>query len=469
MSDKSTASGNGILETINPCTGEMTESWREHTAFEIEGIICDAHSAFLDWKETSIQNRADALIRLAALLESRKVDLARLMAMEMGKPLAQGVSEAEKCAWVCRYYAENGAEFLKNEIVKTDASLSYICFQPLGAVFAVMPWNFPFWQVFRFAAPAVMAGNSFILKHSPNVTGCALMIKTLFQDAGFPSGLTGVLLVSEKHVSEVSAGVIADCRIKAVTLTGSGQAGRAVAAAAGAEVKKCVLELGGSDPAIILEDADLIHAARISAFSRLINAGQNCIASKRFIVVESVYNEFIKLLVKEMTSGRMGNPLDEETTLGPLARYDPRDQLHQQVIKSIAKGAEVLAGGEIPELQGAFYPPTVLGNCRKGMPVFDEETFGPVAAVCPVKDEKEAIEVADSSPFGLGASVFTENPARGEKIALKLKAGACFVNAFVRSDPRLPFGGIGLSGFGRELSRNGMLEFMNCKTIYIDS
>ncbi len=469
MSDKEAASGNGLLKTINPCTGEITESWSEHTAFEIQGIISEAHSAFLNWKRTSLQKRADALMHLAELIESRKADLARLMAMEMGKPLAQGVSEAEKCAWVCRYYADNGTEFLKNEIIKTDASLSYVCFQPLGVIFAVMPWNFPFWQLFRFAAPAVMAGNAFILKHSPNVTGCALMIKRLFQDAGFPPGLTGVLLISEMRVPEVSAGVIADYRIKAVTLTGSGQAGRAVAAVAGAEIKKCVLELGGSDPAIILEDADLIHAARTSAFSRLINAGQNCIASKRFIVVESVYNEFMKLLVPEMTSGRMGNPLDEETSLGPLARYDLRDQLHQQVIESIAKGAEVLTGGEIPTLQGAFYPPTVLGNCRKGMPVFDEETFGPVAAVCSVKDEKEAIDVTGSSPFGLGASVFTSDPARGERIALKLEAGTCFVNAFVRSDPRLPFGGIGLSGFGRELSRNGMLEFMNCKTIYIDS
>ena len=469
MSNKKAVSENGTLETISPFTGEIIESWSEHTAFEIEGIISSTHSAFLDWKETSLQNRADALMRLAALLESKKADLARLMAMEMGKPLAQGVSEAEKCAWVCRYYAENGAEFLKNEVVKTDASLSYICYQPLGVIFAVMPWNFPFWQLFRFAAPAVMAGNAFILKHSPNVTGCALMIKTLFQDAGFHPGLTGVLLISEKSVPEVSAGVIADDRIKAVTLTGSGQAGRAVAAVAGAEVKKCVLELGGSDPAIILEDADLIHAARISAFSRLINAGQNCIASKRFIVIESVYNEFIKLLVKEMTSGRIGNPLDVEISLGPLARFDLRDQLHQQVIESIAKGAEVLTGGEIPEMQGAFYPPTVLGYCRKGMPVFDEETFGPVAAVCPVKDEKEAIDLANSSHFGLGASVFTSDTARGERIALKLEAGACFVNAFVRSDPRLPFGGVGLSGFGRELSRNGMLEFMNCKTVYIDN
>lgn len=468
MSKKNAVSENGVLETINPCTGKIIESWREHTPFEIQGIITKTQSAFLEWKKTSLQNRADALIRLAALLESRKTDLAMLMAMEMGKPLAQGVSEAEKCAWVCRYYAENGSEFLENEIIKTDADLSYVCFQPLGVIFAVMPWNFPFWQLFRFAAPAVMAGNGFLLKHSPNVTGCALMIKKLFHDAGFSPDLIGVLLISEKRVPEVSAGVIADYRIKAVTLTGSGQAGRAVAAVAGAEIKKCVLELGGSDPAIILEDADLIRAARISAFSRLINAGQNCIASKRFIVIETVYDEFIKLLVKEMTSGKMGNPLDKETSLGPLARYDLRDQLHQQVTESIAKGAEVLAGGEIPETQGAFYPPTVLGNCRKGMPVFDEETFGPVAAVCPVKDENEAIDLANSSHFGLGASVFTSDTARGERIALKLEAGACFVNAFVRSDPRLPFGGIGLSGFGRELSRNGMLEFMNCKTIYID-
>lgn len=456
-----------MLQSINPFTGKIIRTWDGNSPNEVENIIEKADGAFRIWRDTDMDKRAERLRNLANLLESGKHQLAVEMASEMGKPVIQGQSEIEKCAWVCRYYAEYGPGLLAEEIRKTDADKSYICYQPLGVIFAIMPWNFPFWQFFRFAAPAVMMGNTFVLKHSPNVTGCALSIQELFRDAGFQDGLAGLLFIPEENIPEVSSSVIADDRIKAVTLTGSGRAGGSVASEAGSAIKKCVLELGGSDPAIILEDADLKNAAAESAFSRLINAGQNCIASKRFIVIESVYDEFLELLVNEMETRRMGDPMRMEVDLGPMARYDLRDNLHRQVTESIDLGAELITGGEIPDHPGAFYPPTVLTGCRKGMPVFDEETFGPVAAVCSVKNEGEAVRLANDTSYGLGASVYTRDTRRGEKIALELKAGVCFVNTFVRSDPRLPFGGIGLSGFGRELYRNGMLEFANCKTVYI--
>ncbi len=456
-----------MLKSINPFTGKTIRSWAGNTPEEVEKTIEKADRAFRIWRDTKLDKRAEKLRNLAYLLDSGKHQLAVEMASEMGKPVTQGQSEIEKCAWVCRYYAQYGSRLIAKKSRKTDADKCYVCYQPLGVIFAVMPWNFPFWQFFRFAAPAVMAGNTFVLKHSPNVTGCALSIPELFRDAGFLDGLAGLILVPEEKVPEVSSIVIADHRIKAVTLTGSGTAGGAVASGAGSAIKKCVLELGGSDPAIILEDADLKLAAAESVFSRLINAGQNCIASKRFIVIESVYSEFLELLVKEMQITRMGDPMDMKVDLGPMARYDLRDNLHRQVMQSVDLGAELIMGGNIPEHHGAFYPPTVLTGCRKGMPVFDEETFGPVAAVCSVRNEGEAVKLANDTSYGLGASVYTRDVRRGEKIALEMNAGACFVNTFVRSDPRLPFGGIGRSGFGRELSRSGMLEFTNCKTVYI--
>ncbi len=456
-----------MLQSINPFTGKIIKSWNENSSKEIGDTLEKSQKAFEFWRDMGMSYRSKRLLNLAGLLETGKHHLAVEMAAEMGKPVTQGQSEIEKCAWVCRYYAENGPDFLADKSMESDADESYVCYQPLGLIYAVMPWNFPFWQVFRFAAPAVMAGNSFILKHSPNVSGCATRIHDLFLEADFPDELAGVIFVSEENVAETSRKIITDERVKAVTLTGSESAGRAVASEAGSSIKKCVLELGGSDPAIILEDADLSHAARESVFSRLINTGQNCIATKRFIVVESVYREFISLLTGEMKARRMGNPMDVKTDLGPLARYDLRDNLSRQVKKSVELGAKLIIGGSIPEHSGAFYSTTVLSNCRRGMPVFDEETFGPVAAVCSVKDEGEAVEVANDSSFGLGASVYTRNTRRGERIALELNAGACFVNSYVRSDPRLPFGGIGNSGFGRELSQDGMLEFMNRKTIFI--
>jgi len=384
--------------------------------------------------------------------------------MEMGKPILESHAEIEKCAWVCNYYSENGENFLAPQIIETDASKSYVTFQPLGVILAVMPWNFPFWQVFRFAAPTLMAGNVGILKHSSNVSGCALAIEQIFRDADFPNNAFRTLLINSKKVDPV----IENSAVKAVTLTGSTPAGKAVASKAGAMLKKTVLELGGSDPYIILEDADLQKAVNSCSFSRLLNAGQSCIAAKRFVVVKSVLREFQSLLIQKMQNVSWGDPFDENTSLGPMARIDLRDELHQQVVKSVELGANLLLGGQIPPGKGAFYPPTILTDVKSGMPAFDEELFGPVAAIVPAKNENEAIQLANNSVFGLGAAVFTKDIARGEKIAAEmLAAGSCFVNDFVKSDPRLPFGGIKQSGYGRELSDFGIREFVNIKTVYV--
>jgi succinate-semialdehyde dehydrogenase/glutarate-semialdehyde dehydrogenase len=456
-----------LLESINPFSGKVIRTWEENSPEELDDALDAAWKAFEFWRGIGVAYRAKRFLKMAHLLESSKHHLAVEMAAEMGKPVSQGQAEIEKCAWVCRYYAENSADFLSDEPIKTDAEKSYVCYQPLGVIYAVMPWNFPYWQLFRFAAPAVMAGNTFVLKHSPNVSGCAIRIRDLFIEAGFPQGLASVILVSGSNVNSVSKKIVSDTRIKAVTLTGSGGAGASLASMAGAYIKKCVLELGGSDPAIVLEDADLKLAASQTTISRLINSGQNCIASKRFIVIESVFEEFLGLLLKEMKSRRMGDPMDIKTDLGPMARYDLRDRLHAQVTDSVRKRARLVLGGVVPDHSGAFYPATVLTGCSAGMPVWDQETFGPVASLATAKDESEAIALANDTSYGLGASVFTRSRRRGERIALELNAGSCFINALVRSDPRLPFGGIGMSGYGRELSRWGIREFVNCKTMYV--
>lgn len=454
-----------MLISINPANDEIINEYKEHTENEIISIIEKSDLAFQDWRLTSFKYRSELMIKAAAVLRKNKKEYAELMTIEMGKPIQQSYSEIEKCAWVCDFYAEKAELFLADEIVTTDASKSFITYNPLGVILAVMPWNFPFWQVFRFAAPALMAGNGGILKHSSNVTGCALAIENVFREAGFPENLFRTLLISSKHVEKV----INDPGIKAVTLTGSTPAGKAVASAAGKALKKSVLELGGSDPYVILEDADLDSAADICAVSRLINGGQSCIAAKRFIVVEKVYDEFIEKFIKKMSVMKMGNPFDENNDIGPQARTDLRDELHHQVIESVSKGAQLVLGGTIPEEKGAYYPPSILVNVTKGMPAYDDELFGPVAAVIKARNEDDAVYIANDSIFGLGAAVFTKNISKGEIIAKsKINAGACFVNSFVKSDPRSPFGGIKESGYGRELSYFGIREFVNIKSVYIN-
>jgi succinate-semialdehyde dehydrogenase/glutarate-semialdehyde dehydrogenase len=452
------------LQSINPANDALLEEYAETSPSEVKAALQEAHRAFLEWRQTSFAERATPMRRAGALLRARQEELAKLMALEMGKPLPQGRAEAEKCAWVCDYYAAEAEGFLRPEAVATDASRSFVAYSPLGVVLAVMPWNFPLWQVFRFVAPGLMAGNAGLLKHSSNVSGCALAIEDIVREAGFPKGLFRTLLVSSKAV----AAIIEAPETRAVTLTGSTPAGRSVAATAGRALKKTVLELGGSDPYLILEDADLEMAAETCAASRLINSGQSCVAAKRFLVVEPVRARFEALFVERMRARKMGDPLAADVDVGPQARTDLRDELHEQVKKSVAAGARVLLGGDLPPGPGAFYPPTVLTAVKQGMPAHDEELFGPVAAVIPVKDEAEAVRVANDSVFGLGAAVFTQDVARGERLAEHaLEAGCCFVNSLVKSDPRLPFGGIKESGYGRELSSFGIREFVNIKTVYV--
>jgi succinate-semialdehyde dehydrogenase/glutarate-semialdehyde dehydrogenase len=452
------------MKTINPATGETLKEYQEMKIGEIDSIIQKANTAQEDWKARSFEERAEYLRKIASILRDRKNALSELMAKEMGKPLAQGVGEAEKCAWVCEYYADNAEAFLEDDVIETNASKSYVTFNPLGVVLAIMPWNFPFWQLFRFAAPALMSGNGAILKHSENTTGCALEIENIIHDAGIPEDLFRTIVRDKSGMKEV----IQHEGISAVTLTGSTRAGKAVAAQAGETLKKTVLELGGSDPYVILEDADIKKAAETCATSRLINSGQSCIAAKRFIAVEKVYDEFVEEFTRIMKAKKVGDPFEENSDVGPQAREDLRDELHDQVQRSVEKGAKILLGGEKPKGSGAYYPVTVLDDVSPGMPAYEEELFGPVAAIIKVKDEAEAIEVANDTNFGLGAAVFSKDEKRAEEIAAtKMEAGCCFVNEFVKSDPRLPFGGIKQSGYGRELSLYGIREFVNTKTIYI--
>lgn len=451
-------------ETVNPATGEKIKTFDELSDADIKMAIEKADSAFQSWKKTSFSERAELLKKVGELLRDRKEELGKLMTLEMGKPIKEGISEAEKCAWVCDFYAENAENFLSEEPVESDASESFLAYNPLGVVLAVMPWNFPFWQVFRFAAPATMAGNTGVLKHASNVPQCAEAIEKLFTDAGYPEGVFQNLLMNSDQIPTL----LEHPAIKAATLTGSEYAGSAVAKKAGEMIKKTVLELGGSDPYVVLADADLEETAKTCATSRMINSGQSCIAAKRFIVEKSVIDEFTNLFTKQMKTFEMGNPSDENTKLGPMAREDLRDDIHEQVQKSIEAGATCTLGGEIPDKDGAWYPATILTGVKKGMPAFDEEIFGPVAAIIEAEDEEHAIELANDSKYGLGAAVFTQDIEKGRKIAAeKLEAGCCFVNEFVRSDPRLPFGGIKMSGYGRELSKQGIREFVNLKTVYV--
>lgn len=454
------------ITAINPVNGKALKSYSEDSGKSVQDKIQKTYETWLTWRNTSFDERSALLLKTAGILRTRKRELATLMASEMGKPVKEGASEIEKCALVCEYYATHGAEFLQDKMIETDASKSFVSFQPLGIILAVMPWNFPFWQVFRFLAPGLMAGNCGVLKHASNVPGCAIAIQEIIEQAGFPEGAFQTLLIGSKGVKQV----IGHKLVKGVTLTGSTEAGSIVAGQAATQLKKTVLELGGSDPYIVLEDADINLAVEVCAQSRLINNGQSCIAAKRFILVKSIEDEFLRLFKEKMASRVTGDPFDKATDLGPMARADLRDELHAQVRKNIEMGAKCVLGGTIPDLPGehAFYTPTILINIEEGMPAYREEIFGPVAAVISAKDTEHAIEIANDTDFGLGAAVFTENKSLGEKIAREqLQAGACFVNAFVKSDPRLPFGGINQSGYGRELGLYGIHEFVNIKTVWL--
>ena len=451
------------MQSINPATGDTLEQFPGASSTDVERTADAAHAAFLEWRKVGFSERAGRMRNAALRLRANRATYARSMTLEMGKPIVQSEAEVDKCAWVCDYYAEHAEGLLAVQTRETDAGKSFVRFDPLGLVLAVMPWNFPFWQVFRFAAPALMAGNAGILKHASNVPRCALQIEEVFREAGFPPGLFATVLIGSAGVGPL----IANPLVAAVTLTGSEHAGSTVGAQAGRQLKKTVLELGGSDPFIVLADADIAGAAKTAADARLINSGQSCIAAKRFVVVEAVADAFTERFVDEMKSRRMGDPLARETHVGPQARVDLRDSLHQQVQESVKRGARRLLGGEIPPGKGAFYPPTLLAAVDKGMPAFDEETFGPVAAVIRAKDEADAIRLANDSVFGLGASLWTRDLGRAERMAAEIEAGSVFVNGMVKSDPRLPFGGIKRSGYGRELSTHGIREFVNIKTIWI--
>lgn len=453
-----------MLTSTNPATGETIETYEEHAPDQVDALIAETHERQVEWRRTGFDHRAGIMRMVADLIDERTDDLAELMALEMGKPLAGGRSEAQKCAWVCRYYADNAAEQLADVPIEADRVRSYVHHEPLGVVLAVMPWNFPLWQMFRFAAPAVMAGNGGLLKHASNVTGCSLAIEALFADAGAPTGLLRSLKIGSGAVEAVLENEL----VRAATLTGSVPAGSAVAETCGRLLKKTVLELGGSDPYVVLDDADIEAAAKTCATSRLINSGQSCIAAKRFVIVDDVHDAFVDAFTAEMEAAVVGDPMADDTTVGPQAQESLRDDLHDQVERSLAEGADLVLGGHKPTGPGAYYPPTVLTGITADMVAGTEELFGPVAAVMRADDECDAIRIANSTRFGLGAAVFTQDLERGERIAAEeLEAGCCFVNDFVASDPRLPFGGIKDSGYGRELSHLGIHEFVNQKTVAV--
>ncbi len=448
---------------VNPATEELIASFDAFGPEEVEMALAETHDAFLEWRERPIAERAVPMRALARLLRERAESYARLATLEMGKPIAEAKAELEKCAFGCAHFAETAARYLADEEIRANARRSIVAFQPLGVVLAVMPWNFPFWQVVRFAAPAFMAGNAALLKHASNVPQCALAIEEAIRDAGFPEGLLRAVLVSGAAIEPI----IADDRIRAVTLTGSSDTGSRIAELAGRALKKTVLELGGSDPFIVLADADVEAAAATAVRARNQNNGQSCIAAKRFIVVESIAADFERRFAKGVEDLVVGDPMDPKTQVGPLARRDLLDALERQVDGSVRGGARVLTGGERVGGKGFFFRPTVLANVTSEMPAFREETFGPAAAVVRVRDADEAVRVANDSAYGLGASIWTRDAALGERLARRIESGSVFINGMVASDPRLPFGGIKRSGYGRELSAFGAREFTNVQTIWI--
>jgi succinate-semialdehyde dehydrogenase / glutarate-semialdehyde dehydrogenase len=454
------------LQTVNPATGEPGKTYDQHTIDDAKAAAKAARAAFLDWRRTSFDERSAVIRKAAEILRTRKDEFARLMTEEMGKTLDDGRAEAEKCAFHCDWFADHAAEYLANEPADIGGGEAFVTFNPIGIVLAVMPWNFPFWQVFRAAAPALMAGNGMLLKHASNVPGCALAIEEVLHQAGVPKDLFRTLLLPSRDVEAL----IKDDNVAAVTLTGSVPAGRSVATAAGSVLKKCVLELGGADAYLVLEDADIPAAAKIAATARMVNGGQSCIAGKRFIVVRSILEPFTHAMVEAMRGYEMGDPAKEGTKLGPMVSVKARDDIHHQVEASIAKGARLLLGGKVPDRPGAWYPATVLTDVRPGQPAHDEEVFGPVAAIIAADDEADAIRIANASEFGLGSGVLTSDLDRGRRIAAEeLEAGMSFVNENVRSDPRTPFGGVKHSGFGRECSGYGIKEFVNIKTVHVKS
>jgi acyl-CoA reductase-like NAD-dependent aldehyde dehydrogenase len=448
--------------SINPATGREVARFEDCSAAELDAALAAAVKAQADWKTTTMTERSALLRRIAGALRENAKAYAALITLEMGKPRKDAEAEIEKCAWNCDYYAEHGPRFLADQPRDTGAAKSHVAFDPLGVVLAVMPWNFPFWQFFRFAAPALMAGNGIILKHAANVPQCARAIGDAMAAAGTPAGLVATPLFT----TEAVAGLIADPRIAAVTLTGSTKVGQIIASEAGKVLKKQVLELGGSDPFIVLEDADLVRAAEAGIKSRFGNAGQSCIAAKRFIVVEAVAEKFVAALVEKARALKMGDPAGDGTTLGPLARADLRDTLHGQVQASLKAGAVLKLGGQLPGGDGFFYPPTILDHVTAGMAAFEEETFGPLLAVVRARDAEHAIALANQTEYGLGASLWTADGTKAQILARRIEAGSVFINALVASDPRLPFGGIKQSGYGRELSDFGIHEFVNIKSVF---
>lgn len=446
--------------SINPFNGQQVGQHTAHTQAETATILQKSQIAFKYWREVPLAERAQLMAKAGQVLRDQVEEYARMITLEMGKPIAESRVEVNKCAWVCDYYAENAAKFLADEVITTDAQLSFVRHDPIGCVLAIMPWNFPFWQVFRFAAPTLIAGNTGILKHAPNVFGCAKQIEDVFEQAGFPAGVFQNLIVHHDQTESI----IAHDTIKAITLTGSERAGAAVAEIAGRYIKKSLLELGGNNAFIVWEDADIDQAVQTALTARMLNCGQSCIAAKRFILVAGIYEEFVSKFTAGVRQLRAGDPMEEATQVGPLARKDLADQLQQQVRKSIGQGAELLLGGQ---QQDCYHEPTVLGNVRPGMLVFDEETFGPVAAMIKAKDATEAFELSEQSRYGLGVTVCTRNIEKAIACAGFVSDGAYFINELVKSDPRLPFGGEKRSGYGRELGRDGMMEFMNRKTIYV--
>ncbi len=451
--------------TINPASGDMLRRYPFMSGDALDTALTSAQEAQRAWAAVPVEERARTVAGLAAHLRDRDRKLAEIVTMEMGKPLGEAMMEVDKCASGCEYYGEMGAAYLRDQAVETESHRSYVTFQPLGLVLAIMPWNFPLWQVIRAAVPVLIAGNGVLLKHAPSVPCCALELTELFLAAGLPDGLFTNLFID----LPATADLIRDARVQGVTLTGSTRAGREVARLAGSEIKTCVLELGGSDPYIVLEDADLPRTVEACVTGRLINAGQSCIAAKRMIVHEAVADEFTEAVVQQMGAVRVGDPIAERTDVGPLAREDLRDHLAEQVARSIEAGAECPLGGKVPDVPGWYYPATVLTGVKPGMPAYDEEMFGPVACIIRAESEEDAVRIANDTAYGLGAAVFTRDLERGERIARNgIEAGSCFVNDFVKSDPRMPFGGVKSSGFGRELADFGIREFVNVKTVRIE-